>query len=70
MKSSVSKLTVNDTAVMDPEKFFLKSEATMPIFTQEGQYKLKQNFFEYLANLNCPFLTEDERVCYLIKRNF
>ena len=45
MKSSVSKLTMNDTAVMDPEKLFLKSEANlyaiMPIFTQEGQYKLK-----------------------------
>ena len=61
MRSSVRKLIVNGTVVLNPEKVLSEVRAYYTNLYSRRSLHTEKDCSEYLANLNCPILTEDER---------
>ena len=52
---------MNGTVVLNPEKVLSEVRAYYTNLYSRRSLHTEKNCFEYLANLNCPILTEDER---------
>ena len=61
MRSSVRKLIVNDTVVLNPEKVLSEVRAYHTNLYSRRSLHTEKGCLEYLANLKCPILIEDER---------
>ena len=61
MTSSICKLIVNDTVVLNPEKVRSEVRAYHTNLYSRRSLHTEKDCLEYLANLNCPIITEDER---------
>ena len=61
MRSSVRKLMANDTVVLNPEKILSEVRAYYTNLYSRRSLCTEKGCLEYLASLNCPVLTEDER---------
>ena len=61
MRSSFRKLIVNGTVVLNPEKVFSEVRAYCTNLYSRRSLHTEKDCSEYLANLNCPILTEDKR---------
>ena len=59
MRSSVRELIVNDTVVLHPEIIFSEVRAYYANLYSRRSLHTEKDCLEYLANLNCPILTED-----------
>ena len=61
MRSSVRELIVNDTEVLNPENVLSEVRAYYANLHSGKSLHTEKDCLEYLANLNCPILTEEER---------
>ena len=60
MRSSVRKLIVNDTVVLNPEKVLSEVRAYYTNLYSRRSLHTEKDCLEYLADLNCPILNEDK----------
>ena len=60
MRSSVRKFIVNDAVVLNPQKIVSEVRAYCANLYSRRPLHTEKGCLEYLANLNCQILTEDE----------